>query len=159
MTRRFLKSERGNVALESALALAVLVGGFAGLVQIFGDAWAEDRAGRGARAVAHALALDPAADPWAALRREGSVALAATCPAWTGTAAACGGWTLTVHRGVSPATLDHALAGATPAAGEMVLVHLAQTPAPAAADADPDAGTDADDRLAAVGLARREPRG
>ena len=165
MTRRFLRSERGNVALEGALALGVLVGAFAGLVHIFADAWTEDRAGRAARAVARTLAIDPAADPWAALRREGGLEATATCPAWTAaaTSAACGGWTLSVHRGVSPATLDDALDGDATAAGEMVLVHLARTPQAApntgnAGNAGNAAATDRK-RMAGVGLARREPQG
>jgi len=108
---------------------------------------------------ATAVAIDPAADPWAMLRQEGGLAAGATCPAWTATAttADCGGWTLTVHRGVSPATLAAALAGGTTAAGEMVLVHLARTTPPADPDDDDDASTD-DRRLAAVGVARNEPR-
>lgn len=159
MTRRFLRSERGNVALESALALAVLVGGFAGLIHIFADAYTEDRAGRAARAVARALALDPGADPWAALKREDGLAITVTCPAWTAaaTTADCGGWTLTVHRGVSPATLATAFGGGTAAAGEMVLVHLARKKPETGQDAGTPA-TSGGERMAAIGVARSEPR-
>ena len=127
MTRRFLRFERGSVALESAFALSVIVIAFAGLMHIVGDVFAEDISNRGARAVARALALDPAADPWAALRRE--VDLDATC-LWTAgdTNAQCDGWKLAIHLGVSPATLGAAALGVgDTAAGEMVLVRLEST--------------------------------
>ena len=140
---RFLRCGRGSVALESALALAILTSAFATLTPIFGTVFAEDRMSRGARAVARAVALDPGADPWEALAREGEFAGAA-CPAWDpgdDTTHTCGGWTLKVHGGVSPATLGAALAGGTTAAGEMVLVHLERAQ-----------GT-------GFGVARREPSG
>lgn len=157
-TRRFLRSGRGAVALESALALVVLVSAFAGLMHIVGDTYAEDRAGRAARAVAFALALDPGADPWAALRREGSLELGATCPEWTGTEAAadCGGWTLTVHLGVSPATLAKVLDGMSAAKGEMVLVRLVKTPPQGTRSAGTPPVQDGATRVAGIGLARRE---
>lgn len=147
VTGRFLRCERAGVALESALALAVLVGGFASLMHIVGDVYAEDRAGRGARAVARALALDPGTDPWAALAREGELDASVTCPEWTstGTTDECGGWTLTVHHGVHPARLASALGGTATAGGEMVLVSLER----ALPQGTPSA---------AIGLARGEPR-
>ena len=143
MIRRFLRFERGGVALESAIALSVLVIAFASLMNIVGDVYAEDRTSRGARAVAHALALDPAADPWAALGHE--IDIGNTCPDWTAadTTADCGGLKLTIHLGVSPATLDAALGAGATTAGEMVLVRLERTAS---------AGT------VALGLARSEPR-
>ena len=141
-SRRFLRCERASVALESAIALSVLVTAFAGLMHVVGDVFADDRTGRGARAVARAIALDPSADPWAALKREGGLAANATCPAWTATDNTCGGWTLKIDRGVAPAALpDDLSAGvSSSSAGELVLVRL--------------------DRGGAVmlGLARSEPR-
>ena len=126
MTRRSLRFERGSVAVESALALAVLVSAFASLMHIVGDIYAEDHAARGARTVARALATNPSADPWAALRREGLLD-AGACPEWPDTdTGACAGWTLTVHRGISPATLGAAFAGGATADGDMVLVRLKQ---------------------------------
>ena len=128
-------------------------------MHIVGDIFAEDRAGRCARAAAHALALDPGADPWAAIVREGGLGTSATCPEWTATdtTADCGGWTLTVHRGVSPATLASALGGGAAADGEMVLVRLEksqpQRTQPAGTPATPGDAI----RLAAIGLARSEP--
>ena len=80
--RRFLRCECASVALESAIALSVLVSRLLGP-----DAHrrrrllADDRTGRGARAVARTMALNPSADPWAALKREGGLSASATCPA------------------------------------------------------------------------------
>ena len=160
MTGRFLRCARASVALESALALAVLVGGFAGLMHIVGEVYAEDRAGRGARAVARALALDPGADPWAALAREGGLDASVNCPEWasTDTTDVCDGWTLTVHRGVSPARLASALGGAATAGGEMVLVRLERTQPQGTPDAGTPSTPGASTRIAAIGLARGEPR-
>ena len=159
MIRHFLRSERGNVALETAFALVVLVSAFGALMHILGDAFAEDRAARAARAAAYALAIDPAADPWAALRREGGVEVGTTCPSWaaTDTTASCGGWTLTVHRDVSPATLATVLGGGDATAGEMVLVVIGkELPQPARSAgvlSIPGGGT----AIGAFGVARREP--
>ena len=144
MTRRFLRAERGSVALESAIALTILVGAFAGLLGIVGDVYTDDRAGRGARAVARALALNPSADPWAALEREGGLDASAACPEWTPAAAnTCGGWTLRIDRGVSPGALPDDLAAGVSSAGggELVLVRLGRGGA------------------VVPGLARSEPRG
>ena len=141
MSGRFLACERASVALESALALSVLIAAFAGLMHIVGDVYADDRTERGARAVARAIALDPATDPWAALRREGGLGANATCPEWTAAANTCAGWTLRIDRGVAPAALpDDLAAGVSASSGELVLVRL--------------------DRGGAVtfGLARSEPR-
>ena len=142
--RRFLRCERGGVAIETAVSLLILVGWFSGLMHIVGDVFADDRAGRGARAVARALALDPLADPWAALKREGELAANAQCPPWPADADTdtCGDWTLTIDHGVAPAALPDPLdAGVSAAAGELVLVRLERG-----------------DSIA-VGLARREPQG
>ena len=110
-TRRFLVAERGSVAIESALALTVLVSAFAGLMNIVGDVWADDRMGRGARAAARAIALNPSVDPWDVIKREGVLDANAACPGWTATANTCGGWTLRIDRGVAPAALPGDLAG------------------------------------------------
>ena len=142
MTRRFLRCERGSVAIESALALTVLVGAFSGLMHIVGGVYADDRAGRGARAVARALALDPGADPWAALKREGGLDAGTACPEWTVDDDTCGGWTLRIDHGVAPAALPDDLSAAVfPPAGELVLVRLERGAS------------------LAVGLARCEPQG
>ena len=125
MSRGFLLGERASVALESAIALGVLVVAFAGLMQIVGDVYAEDRSGRGARAVARAIALNPSADPWAALKREGALGANTTCPEWKPDADTCGGWTLNIDRGVAPADLpDDLTASVESSSGELVLVRL-----------------------------------
>ena len=140
--RRFLRAERASVALESAIALSVLVVAFSGLMNIVGDVYSDDRTGRGARAVARAMALNPSTDPWAALKREGGLSANATCPEWTATANTCGGWTLKIDRGVAPAALPKNLsAGVSSHDGELVLVRLERGGA------------------VAFGLARSEPRG
>ena len=141
--RRFLRCERASVALESAIALSVLVGAFSGLMTIVGDVYSDDRTGRGARAVARTMALNPSADPWAALKREGGLSASATCPAWTATANTCGGWTLKIDRGVAPAALPDDLTASVSSSieGELVLVRLERGGA------------------VAFGLARSEPRG
>ena len=144
--RRFLRGEKGSVTIESALALAALVAAFAGLMHVVGTVYADDRMGRGARAVAHALVLDPSADPWAALEAEVGLDAGAQCPAWTDTTTSgeCGGWTLTVDNGVSTAALPGTLsADVTADGGELVLVRLERT----------------GDDTVAIGLARREPAG
>ena len=140
--RRFLRAERGSVALESAIALSVLVGAFSGLMNIVGDVYSDDRSGRGARAVARAMALNPSADPWAALKREGGLSANAACAEWKPTANTCGGWTLKIDRGVAPADLPKDLAASVSSHdGELVLVRLERGGA------------------VAFGLARSEPRG
>lgn len=164
--RRHPGCERGGVAVESAIALAILVGAFAGLMHVVGTVFAGDEMGRGARAVARALALDPNADPWTVLGRELGRD-AALCPGWTDTttSAECGGWTLVITRGVSPGGLEAALGGGTAAAGEMVLVRIEGTrPAWSSGGVVPDAdaqGAGADSgasvNLLAIGLARSEP--
>ena len=140
--RRFLRCERASVALESAIALSVLVGAFSGLMTIVGDVYSDDRTGRGARAVARAMALNPSADPWAALKREGGLSANATCPAWSATDTTCGGWTLKIDRRVAPSALpDDLTASVSSSSGELVLVRLERGGA------------------VAFGLARSEPRG
>ena len=141
--RRFLRCERGSVALESAIALFVLVDAFSGLMHIVGDVYADDRTGRGARAVARAMALNPSTDPWAALKREGGLSANAACAEWKPTANTCGGWTLKIDRGVAPADLPKDLAASVSSSseGELVLVRLERG------------------GVVAFGLARSEPRG
>ena len=77
----FLRGERAVVAIESAIALMVLVVGFGGLMEIVQASYTDDRMGRAARAAARALALDPSdpsANACAAIRREFHLARAST---------------------------------------------------------------------------------
>ena len=119
--RRFRRGEHGGVAIESAIAIVILVVGFAGLMEIVQASYADDRMARAARTAARSLALDPGANPkataCAAIRRELDLAEDFDCE----TAA----WSLTVELGVSPnslpATLDDS---ATKGTGDMVLVQI-----------------------------------
>ena len=141
MSRHFVRCERASVALESAIALGVLVISFAGLMDIVGDVYTNDLTGRSARAVARTIALNPSADPWAALKREGGLGEDATCTEWRPDANTCGGWTLKIDRGVAPDALPEDLtASVSPSNGELVLVRL-------------DRGD-----VVAFGLARSEPQ-
>ena len=146
MIRRFLRAERGNVALESAIALSVLVSAFAGLMHLVGDVYAEDRMGRGVRAVARAIALNPGTEPWAVFRRELGLDESHSCPALSGsTPGTCDGWTLSVAHRVSPGSLGAALGGTAANDGEMVFVRLWK--GPGGTPTPPDA----------IGLSRSEP--
>ena len=74
-----------------------------------------DRMHRAARAVAQATALDPSADPCAAIRREFDLASDFDCSAWT----------ITVRRGVLPSKLSDALGSASAdGTGDMMLVRI-----------------------------------
>ena len=118
---------------------------FAGLMHIVTTVYVEDQMGRAARAVARAVALNPAADPWTVLRREIGLDESHSCDALSGnTAGTCDEWTLAVAEDVSPGSLASALGGATPNDGDVVLVRLWKG----------QGGTPEPD---AVGLARGEP--
>ena len=121
--RRFWRSEHGGAAIESAVALLILVVGFAGLMEIVQVFYTDDRMSRAARAAARVLALNPSAGDeeaknvaCATIRRELSLPEDFDCST---------AWTLTVDRGVSPgtlpATLDASIARGT---GDMVLVRI-----------------------------------
>ena len=146
MIRRFARSERAATALETALALGVLVVAFALLINIVGEVYAEDRGHRGAQAVARTVALNPSADPWAVLRRELGLDETHNCAELVGNApGACDGWTLSVAAGVAPASLAGAVGGTAVSDGDMVLVRLWKGQGGNASTPD------------AIGLARGEP--
>ena len=140
---RFARCERGVAAIEGALALSVLVVAFVVQMNIVTDIYTEDQAGRGARVVARAIALN--ADPWAALRKEFGLDENHSCNKLTdNTPGACDGWTLSIARKVSPKSLGDALGGTATSGGDMVLVRLWKG----------QGGTKTPD---AIGLARGEP--
>ena len=156
--RRFGRCERGAVAIESAIALFVLVVGLAGLMAIVDTALTSDRMGRAARAAAHALALHPDNDWCAAIRRELRLGEDFDCDA---------DWNVTVAHGVGPSALPATLDAPAPeGTGDMVLVRIEWAPRswslPAlvpAANAD-EAGDSPAPRPAprvAMGLYRCEP--
>ena len=119
--RRFGRGEHGGAAIESAIAIAVLVAGFAGLMEVVQASYTDDRMARAARAAAHTLAQDPdqVAAACAPIRRELALADDFDC--------ATASWTLRVDRGVGtgvlPATLD---ASVSAGSGDMVLVRIGQ---------------------------------
>lgn len=161
VVREFVRGERGNVAIETALALVGLLTAFVFLVDILGDAYAEDRADRAARSMAYALALDPdGALPWHILESNGGIqidyqACGNLLP--DDDTATCGGWTLTVYRDVGPADLAKVLAGEDPAGGEMVLVKLEKQPAQQAQGNVTPAIWGGNAPIFAFGAARHEP--
>ena len=113
--RRFAVESRGGVAIENTIAIVVLVGAFAGLMEIVSTVFESDRVGRAARAAAQATALNPNADACAAIRRELRLDEDFDCSAWR----------ITVHRGVLASELADALqAKAPPGSGDMVLVRI-----------------------------------
>ncbi len=164
VVREFVRGERGNVAIETALALVGLLTAFVLLMNILGDAYAGDRADRAARSMAYALALDPdGALPWHILESNGGIqidhqACGNLLP--DDDTDTCGGWTLTVYRDVGPADLAKVVACEDPAGGEMVLVKLERPPAQQAqGNVSPAICGDDRDRIVAFGAARREPGG
>ena len=114
--RRFWRGEHGAVAIESAIAMVILVVGFAGLMEIMQASYADDRMARAARAAARVLALNPGADACSAIRRELDLAKDFECEP---------GWTLNVELGVSPNSLSATLGDSAAAGtGDMVLVRI-----------------------------------
>ena len=117
----FWHDQRGVVALETALALAMVVFTFAGLAAIMGNIFETDRMERAARAAARVLSVDPGADACAVAHRE----LGQTRPAATADRP-CGDWKVIVSTGVAPDALASVLKDGTVVAGEdeMVLVRV-----------------------------------
>ena len=124
--RRFLSDQHGGASIEAAIALFVLVVGFAGLMAIIDTAFTSDRMGRAARAAAHALALHPGNDWCAAIRRELHLDEDFDCDT---------AWTVTIAHGVGPAALPATLHGtldvdALEGTGDLVLVRVEWTHRP-----------------------------
>ena len=136
--RRFRRAEHGGVAIETAIAVVVLVLGFAGVMEIVHASFTDDRMARAARAAARELALDPSTNYCAPIRRELRLADDFDCEAaWPGSGA---------HPGFSPSELPDALgASVTQGTGDMVVVRIVRNGA--------DPGTEP---MVAVGVARCE---
>ena len=94
--RRFRRGEHGGVAIESAIAMVILVVAFAGLIEIAQASYAGDRMARAARTAARVLALNPSADACSAIQRELDLAEDFECET---------AWRLIVELGVSPNSL------------------------------------------------------
>lgn len=139
--------------MESAIALVVLVVGFAGVIETVSTVYTEDRWARAARAAARLLALNPSADACPAIRREADLADNFDCHD-----------ILTVSHRLSPSTLAATLDGeATDGTGDMVLVRIAWAREPwSISRLLRDENTDEDTEpvsMVAMGLARSEPGG
>ena len=159
VARAFWRARRGAVAIETAVAMSVLVLGFAGLMEIVHSAYVSDSMSRAARAAARAIALVPDAEAGSgtlgsvacgAIRRELDLVEGFDCGA---------SWTLTVDTGLTPAAM---LEGGSDgeAGGDMVVVRIAWNREPwelgrlvaltEQEDGEPP-------RQIAVGVARQEP--
>ena len=151
----FLRGERAGVAVESAVAIMVLVVGFAGLMEIVHASYTGDRMGRAARAAARALALDPLADACAAIQREFHLVGDFGC----GRA-----WKLYPKLGVAPSALPATPdAAVTEGTGDMVVVRIrwdrdfwSFDGASQDANADEDPANAGTMPMVAIGLARCE---
>ena len=152
-TAAFFRVERGGVAVESALAIAVLVVVFGGLMAIVHAAYTDDRMGRAARAAARAVALetDTSASQTAlagiaceAIRQELDLNADFDCAT---------AWTVSIKTGLS-ATALAAGVNADGETGDMVLIELSWSQVPWARAAALLEGSGAG---TATGLARREP--
>lgn len=149
----FFRVERGGVAVESAMAIAVLIVVFGGLMAIVHAAYTDDRMGRAARAAARAVALetDTSAGQAAlvgiaceAIRQELDLEADFDCAAT---------WTVIITTGLAPTALATGVnsGGET---GDMVLVELGWGQLPWARAAEFLGGSGAG---MATGVARREP--
>ena len=170
--RVFGRARRGSIAVETAVAVSVLVFALAGLIEIVHSAYVSDKMSRAARAAARAIAVTPEATGSDAL---GSIACAAIRRELRLTDDFdCGAsWTITVDTNLTPASL--ADAGATTAStggatnggtggattdgdadGDIVLVRIAWNWELGRLVSSLDDDYDAHPRIA-VGVARLEP--
>ena len=155
--RGFRRARRGSIAVETAVAVSVLVFALAGLIEIVHSAYVSDSMNRGARAAARAVALSPEAATdsgalgtvaCAAIRRELRLADDFDCGA---------SWTLTVDTNLTPASLaDGGDTTDGDADGDMVVVRIAWNweLGKLISSLNDD---DEPHRRIAVGVARREP--
>ena len=154
----FFLARRGGVAIETALAISILVLILGGLTAIAHAAYAGDRMDRAARAAARAIALAPdrsdlnavACD---AIRRELDLDAGFDCSA---------SWTIIVETDLSPASLaggtdtESGEGGGDAAGGDIVMVRIEWSQGPWAAVGFLLEGSAS--RIASA-LARSEPDG
>lgn len=159
--RGFVTTRCGAVAIETALALSVLIIAFGALVEIVRTAYAGDIMDRAARAAARAVALVPAAaatphalhsTACAAIRRELDLAPEFDCSTE---------WVLAVDTGLTAKGL---LEDSEDRDGDMVRVRILWDRLPwdihrslTDEDEDEDAEDDEVGRLIAIAVARSEP--
>ena len=152
---RFLLDRRGSVAVESTIAIGILVVVCGGLMAVAHAAYTDDRMGRAARAAARALAFVTEASPTQAtlisvacdaIKRELQLEANFDCSSE---------WTLTVTTDLVPTALS---SGTNPdgTTGDMILVKIGWEQAPWAGAVNLLEGSGGG---AAVGVARREPTG
>ena len=153
LTATFFRVERGGVAVESAVAIAVLVVLFGGLMAIVHAAYTDDRMGRAARVAARAVALetDTSLSQAAlvliacnAIRQELDLQPDFNCATT---------WTVTITTGLTPTALATGV-NSDGETGDMVLVELGWSQLPWARAAELLEGSGAG---TAIGVARREP--
>ena len=151
----FLRRRRGSVAVESAIAIAILVTACGGLMAIAHAAYTDDRMNRAAGAAARAIALAPesaaseaalASAACDAIRRELDLAPEFDC---------ADAWTITVKTNLTASALASGAVGNTHGgSGEMVLVEIGWEQAAWARAVRAMQGAGG---RTAVGLARSEP--
>ncbi len=151
----FWRGRRASVAVETAVASALLVIAFAGVIQIVHSAYVSDRMDRAARSAARAIAFTPGADAGSlpglaceAIRNELDLDEEFDCATKL---------SVEIENSLAPANLGESAGSehATPA-GELVRVRIAWSGGPW----NPGMlvqGDDADSRPVAIGIARIEP--
>ena len=151
----FWRGRRGSVAVETAIAISVLVVALAGVMQIVHSAWVSDRMDRAARAAVRVIALTPGADSSAlsglactAIRKELDLADDFDCATRL---------SVRIERSLAPGSLSGS-AGSTSdsTAGELVVVRISWSGGPW----NPGklvSGDDEASRQIAIGIARLEP--
>ena len=148
----FWKARDGAVAVETAVAITVLVVAFAGVMELVRSAYVADTMGRAARAAARAVALTPDSGAGtlgsvacAAIRRELHLDEGFDCSAR---------WDLAIDTGLAPAALHQGGGGPE---GDMVRVRIAWDPEPLAgllSALSEDEGESP--RKISIGIARQE---
>lgn len=142
---RFIRPrQRGSTTIEAAIGIFIVVASLGGLVESVAAAFESDRTARAARAAARSLALNPAADACAAIRRELGLPGDFDCGSK---------WTLDVDTGLAPSdvtadstdltTLNPGAPLPGSGAGHMVMVRIGTLANPP--------------ELVSMALARREP--
>ena len=151
----FLRGRRGSVSVETAIATALLVTAFAGIMQIFHSAYVSDRMDRAARSAARAIAFTPGADASSlpglacqAIRKELDLGEGFDCATRI---------SVEIENSLAPAGLSGTEGSEDAApAGHLVRIRIAWS------DGKWNPGTlvsgdDPDSRRVAVGIARLEP--
>ena len=153
--RAFWRGRRGSVAVETAIATALLVIAFAGVMQIVHSAYVSDRMDRAARSAARAIAFTPGANAASlpglacqAIRKELDLGEGFDCATR---------FSVEIENRLAPASLTESAGSehATPA-GELVRVRISWSGGPW----NPGillSGDDADSRPVAIAIARLEP--